>query len=88
MNFINKKPNKQKVLNVVLILGRSFRAKNSPKLFFKVLDRQNMQNQAIFQLYTDDNKSEYSSNPKDILRSAKKIMKNSKSTEVAILGVL
>ena len=88
MNFINKKPNKQKVLNVVLILGRSFRAKNSPKLFFKVLERQNMQNQAIFELYTDDNKSEYSSNPKDILRSAKKIMKNSKSTEVATLGVL
>ena len=88
MNFINKKPNKQKVLNFVLILGWSFRAKNSPKLFFKVLERQNMQNQTIFELCTDDNKSEYSSNPKDILRSAKKNMKNSKSTQAATLGVL
>ena len=34
-----------------------------------------MQNQTIFELYTDDNKSKYSSNPKDILKSAKKIMK-------------
>ena len=45
------------------------------KTFFKVLERQNMQNQTIFELYNDDNKSKYSSNPKDILKSAKKIMK-------------
>ena len=31
-----------------------------------------MQNQTIFELYTDDDKSKYSSNPKDILKSAKK----------------
>ena len=31
-----------------------------------------MQNQRIFELYTDDNKSKYSSNPKDILKSGKK----------------
>ena len=31
-----------------------------------------MKNQTIFELYTDDNKSKYSSNPKDILKSAKK----------------
>ena len=42
-----------------------------PKTFFKVLERQNMQNQTIFELYTDDNKSKYSSNPKDILKSEK-----------------
>ena len=42
--------------------------------FFKVLERQNMQNQTIFELYTDDNKSKYSSNHKDILKSAKKFM--------------
>ena len=42
-----------------------------------------MQNQTIFQLYTDDNKSKYSSNPKDILKSAKIFMKNSSRTEVA-----
>ena len=34
-----------------------------------------MQNQTIFELYTDDNKSKYSSNPMNILKSAKKIMK-------------
>ena len=30
-----------------------------------------MKNQTKFELYTDDNKPEYSSNPKDILKSAK-----------------
>ena len=63
--------NKQKVLNFVLTLeagGRKF-----PKAFFEVLERQNMKNQAIFELYTDDNKSKYSSNPKSILKSAKNI---------------
>ena len=34
-----------------------------------------MKNQTIFELYTDDNKSKYSSNPKDILKSKKTIMK-------------
>ena len=34
-----------------------------------------MKNQTIFELYTGDNKSKCSSNPKDILKSAKKIMK-------------
>ena len=29
----------------------------------------------MFELYTDDNKSKYSSNPKDIPKSSKKIMK-------------
>ena len=43
--------------------------------FFEVPERQNMKNQTIFELYTDNNKSKYSSNPKDILKSAKKIMK-------------
>ena len=42
------------------------------KIFFKVLERRNMQNQTISELYTDDNKSKYSSNPTDILKSAKK----------------
>ena len=32
MNFINYKTNKQKVLNFVLTLGWSWRAKNAPKL--------------------------------------------------------
>ena len=42
----------------------------------EVLERQNINNiQTIFELHTDDNKSKYSSNPEDILKSAKKIMK-------------
>ena len=47
-----------------------------------------MQNQTIFELYTDDNKSKYSSKPKDILKSAKQFMKNSTPTEAATPGVL
>ena len=42
-----------------------------------------MQNQTVFELYTDNNKSKYSSNPKDILESARKIMKNPPPTEAA-----
>ena len=34
-----------------------------------------MKNQTIFELYTNDNKSRYSSNLNDILKSAKKIIK-------------
>ena len=43
-----------------------------PQNFFKVLERQNLKNQTVFELYTDDNKSKYSSNPKDILKSPEK----------------
>ena len=32
-----------------------------------------MKNQITFELYTDANKSKYSSKPKDILKSAKKL---------------
>ena len=59
--------NKQKVLNIVLI-----RAKNTEKIYFKVLERQNLQNQTIYKFYSDDNKSKYSSDLKDIFKSAKK----------------
>ena len=57
MIFINKKTNNQKVLNFVLTLVGSWRAK-SP---FKALERQNLQNQAVSELYADDDKSKYSS---------------------------
>ena len=36
----------------------------------------------MFELYTDGNKSQYSSNPKDILKSEKKIMKNYTPSEL------
>ena len=44
-----------------------------------------MKNQTIFELYTDDNKSKYSSNPMNILKSEKKkIMKlYTKCTSIA-----
>ena len=69
---------KQKVLKFCAN-RRSWRAKKCLKTFFKILERQDMQNQTIFELYTDDNQSKYSSNPEDILKHGKKIMKNSTS---------
>ena len=65
---------------------RSWWVKNA---FFKVLQRQNMQNETIFELYTDDNKLKYSSNPKDILKFEKKIMKNpSKLLQLLLLNLI
>ena len=46
-----------------------------------------MKNQAIFELYTDDNKSKYTSNAKDILKSAKKL-RNSTTSELPQLLLL
>ena len=57
------------------------------KTFFKVLERQNMQNQTTFDLY-NDNKSKYPSNPKDILKSTKSFMKNSTPSKLAQLLLL
>ena len=34
-----------------------------------------MQNQTILELYTDDNKSKYFANPKDIVKSSKNLRK-------------
>ena len=44
-----------------------------------------MKNQTIFELYTDNNKSKYSSNPKEILKSARKFMKHSTSSKLQLL---
>ena len=38
MNFINKKTNKEKVLNFVLTLGKSWRAEKAPKLSSEYLN--------------------------------------------------
>ena len=54
---------------------RSWSAKKFPKTFFEVLERQNMKNESMFELYTDDNKSKYSTNPTNTLKSAKENMK-------------
>ena len=64
-------------------ISQELEGKKCSKTFFKALEKQNMQNQAIFELYINDNKSKYSSNPKDILKSAKNFLKNSTPTEAA-----
>ena len=51
-------------------------AEKCSKSFFKILERQHMQNQTISELYTDDKKSKVSSNPEDIPNSAKKFYEN------------
>ena len=46
------------------------------KNLFQILERQNMQDQTISELNSDDKKSKYSYNPKDKLKSAKKNYEN------------
>ena len=58
------------------------------QIFLKKLERQNMQNQTIFQLHIDDNKSKYSSNPKDILKFAKNNKKTMKISTPSKLSQL
>ena len=59
------------------------------RIFLKVLERQNMQNQTIFELYIDDNKSKYYRNPKGIFKSAKKkTMKISTQSKLSQLLLL
>ena len=53
-----------------------------------MLEIQNMQNQTIFELYSDHNKSKYSRNPKDIVKSAKQFMKSSTSNKLPQLQLL
>ena len=51
-------------------------SEKSPETFFKVLERQNLQNQTISELYTDDNKSKFCSNLKDFSNLQKKIVRH------------
>ena len=53
-----------------------------PKTFFIVLERQNLQIETISGLYTVNNKSKYSSNPKDIFKYAKNIYKKLNNKEI------
>ena len=57
------------------------------KSFFYILERQNMQNQTIPELHTDDKKTKYSNNPQDILKSAKCFIRIS-TPEVIYLAML
>ena len=65
MKSINWETNKQKVLT-----RWELESEKCSKTFFKVIERQNMQNQSISELYTNDNKSKISSNLQDIVKSA------------------
>ena len=88
MNFINQKTKKATGSKPCANIRQELEDKKLSKTFFEVLERQNMQNQTIFELYTDDKKSKYSSNPKDILKSAKKIMKKSTPSKLPQLLLL
>ena len=69
-NEIYQYENKQaKGAKLCANIRQELESEKSSKSFFRVLWRQNMQIQTIFELHTDDNKSKYS---KDILKSAKK----------------
>ena len=49
--------------------------------FFKVVERLNLENQTISELYTDDNKSKYSRNSKDNFKFENKFFKKIYSKE-------
>ena len=58
----------------MLTLGRSWSEKNAPKFSSKFLNERvnEYAKLTIFELHAHDNKSKYSSNPKNIFNSAKK----------------
>ena len=66
---IRKKTSKAAKLRAEI--RQELEGKKCSKNFFKVLEKQNLQNQTIFELYTDDNKSKYS-----ILRTYLNLRKN------------
>ena len=76
-NLQDQLGNKQgKGSNVCVNIGWELEVKKCSKHFFKVIERRNLQNQTISELCTDDNKSKYPSNPKDIFKSAKEFYEN------------
>ena len=68
MNQLKSEHSKGAKLRVNIIL--ELEGKNTPKLISMFL-KDSMQSQTISELCTDDKKTEYSSNPNDILKSAK-----------------
>ena len=50
-------------------------------MFFKVVERLNLEDQTISELYTDDNKSKYSRNSKDNFKFEKKFFEKLYSKE-------
>ena len=68
MNYINWKVNMQKVQKFMQILYWSWKVKNASELLSMYL-KHNKKNQAISELYTNDEKTSYFSNLNDILKS-------------------
>ena len=65
---------------------RTWKTENAPKSFSKYLkDRKWKIKQYLNYIYTDDNKSKYSSNPKDILKSSKKLWNSTPSELLQLL---
>ena len=73
MDFYQLENKQAKGTKLCANIRQGLEGKKCSKTFFNVLEKQNMQIQTIFELYADDKKSKYSSNPKDILKSAKKL---------------
>ena len=69
----------------VLTSDGSWRAKIAQKFFLEVIKSENVQNQTLYELYTDDNKSKYSNNPKSIFKSSKKFYESKKPTSKAAM---
>ena len=62
--------------------------KKCSRTFSKVLERQTLKSQIISELYTDDNKSKYSRNPKDIFKSEKNIYETLYTNETTSKGAI
>ena len=73
MTFYQLKDKKTNAAKLCTDIRWWLRCKKWSKTVLIVLKKQNLQNQTISELYNDDNKSKYSSNPKDILKCAYKI---------------
>ena len=66
-------------------IRQELKGKKGSKTFLRVLERQNMQIQIIFELHTDDSKSKYS---KGILKSAKKNYEKFNTKQTSTAGFL
>ena len=81
----------KKVRNFMQILYWSWKLKNAPKLISMYL-KDNIQTQAISELYTDDKKTKYSSNPGGILKLAQNLYEKPytkrKSPKLVLLSFL
>ena len=76
MRLINQKKKQEEGVKLHVNIRQELEGKKCLKTFFQVLEKQNLQNQTMSELFTDDDKQKYSRNPSDIFKPAKKIMKH------------